>query len=258
MPAADRGFLVGVALSSGHSRRIYRDGRADRHAYEKGGIYVRNFADHYRADFSGPLDFFLLEISHGFFDNAVDRAPDTRLRSLNCVNSGTDKVMQHLAAAVLPMLERPGAACPLFVDQLGLTMATYLLQQYGGMAAASTTQRRSLSRRDEGRAKEMLSARLAGGTSVSEVAAACSLSRSHFTRAFQETTGMTPHQWLMNHRVELARGLMANTARPLAEIAADCGFFDQSHFTRVFTRATGMPPGSWRREMSTQTRRPPN
>ncbi|WPB59013.1 AraC family transcriptional regulator [Xylophilus sp. GOD-11R] len=249
-PATDRGYLVGIAMGNGHSRRIFHDGRTDSHAFEKGAVYIRSFADHYRADFDGPMDFLLLEISHEFFERSIDERVGTRVRSLECVTGLKDKVLYNLASAVAPMLERPGDASPLFIDQMGVTMATYLLEQYGGAIATAPRKGRALSRQHEERAKEMLRARLDGEISVADVAEACELSRSYFIRAFRDTTGLTPHQWLTRQRVDMARGLLAETRRPLADIASACGFSDQSHFTRVFTQAAGMPPGSWRRAVT--------
>lgn len=248
--ADDRGFLVGIALGNGNRRRIFHDGYASDHTFEKHAIYIRNFSDAYRADMQGPLDFLLLEISHAFFERTIDGRVGTRVRSLECVTGMKDKIMSSLASAVLPMLEQPRHASPLFVDQMGVTMATYLLEQYGGALAMAPRKSRILSRVHEQRAKEMLRERLDGTTSIGDVADACAMSRSYFIRAFRETTGLTPHRWLMNERVELARGLLTDTRRPLADIATDCGFADQSHFTRVFTQAVGLPPGSWRREVS--------
>jgi AraC-like DNA-binding protein len=92
----------------------------------------------------------------------------------------------------------------------------------------------------------MLMASIAKQVSLSELAAACRLSRSHFARAFKATTGLAPHQWLMTERVKLARLLLASTARTIAEIADECGFADQSHFSRVFARFLGCTPGRWR------------
>lgn len=249
-PAADRGFLVGVALGHGHRRRIFHEHHATDHAFERNAIYIRNFSDSYRAELSGPLDFLLLEISHAFFEQTADGQPCTRVRSLECVTGVTDPVLAHLSAALLPMLERPAEASPLFVDQMGVTMATYLLEQYGGAVAASPRRPRVLSRAQESRAKEMLRARMDGEVSVTDIASACGLSRSYFIVAFRETTGVTPHRWQLNQRVEMARGLLADPLRSLAEIATTCGFADQSHFSRVFTQATGQPPGGWRRAMA--------
>jgi AraC family transcriptional regulator len=57
---------------------------------------------------------------------------------------------------------------------------------------------------------------------------------------------------MMRRRTEMARWLLIHTDKPLADIAFDCGFFDQSHFTNVFRRRTGASPGAFRREQGTR------
>ncbi|MDB5879383.1 MAG: AraC family transcriptional regulator [Variovorax sp.] len=248
-PPTDRGFLVGVSMQPGHRRRILHEHHASSHDFDAQSVYVRNFADHYRADLKGPFDFVLMEISRGFFEQAVDEGAGPAARTLECVTGLKDPVLCALAAAMAPALEHPESASALFVDQMGLVIGTHLIQTYGGGAAAATKKRRGLSRLHEARAKEILRSRLDGNVSIADVADACNLSRSHFIRAFRESTGQTPHQWMLKHRVELALGHMLGSQMPLAEIAHACGFADQSHFTRVFTQAMGAPPGNWRRQV---------
>jgi AraC family transcriptional regulator len=73
------------------------------------------------------------------------------------------------------------------------------------------------------------------------------LSRSHFCRAFKISTGLAPHQWLLQARVAKAKQLLLQKDMPLAQIALDVGFADQAHFTRTFGRAAGQSPGAWQR-----------
>src|SRR5262249_49577086 len=94
---------------------------------------------------------------------------------------------------------------------------------------------------------EMLAANLANDISLARIAEACRLSTSHFTRAFHETMGMPPHQWLLKRRVETAMSILRESALSLHEVALSCGFADQSHFTRTFSRWTGQGQGTWRR-----------
>jgi AraC-like DNA-binding protein len=95
----------------------------------------------------------------------------------------------------------------------------------------------------------MIEARLDGDISPAELAQECGLSVSHFARAFRRSTGMAPHQWLLQRRVAKAKQAMRETDAPLVEIAVSCGFADQSHFTRVFSKAAGISPGCWRRQV---------
>lgn len=78
------------------------------------------------------------------------------------------------------------------------------------------------------------------------LAAEAALSRFHLIRAFRRLTGLTPHAYVVQRRVQRARRLILQGA-PLADTAAACGFADQSHMTRQFTRACGLTPGAFAR-----------
>ncbi|WPP01578.1 AraC family transcriptional regulator [Pseudomonas sp. HR96] len=104
-------------------------------------------------------------------------------------------------------------------------------------------------------AKRTMIEHMASGMPIAAVAAQCALSRSHFSRAFKKTTGLSPRDWLQQARIERARHLLAASSVPIAEVSLECGFADQSHFTRVFTRATGATPFNWRRAAAAVARR---
>jgi AraC family transcriptional regulator len=70
---------------------------------------------------------------------------------------------------------------------------------------------------------------------------------THFARAFRQSIGASPHQWLLARRIDKAMSLLAGSDLTLAQIALACGFSDQSHLTRVFKVAVGTSPGRWRR-----------
>ena len=97
------------------------------------------------------------------------------------------------------------------------------------------------------RAIDYMRSRIASDITLRDVAQHCGLSRAYFAMAFRISTGVTPHQWLLEHRVEVAHAMMRDATLRIREIAIACGFADQSHLTRVFTRIVGASPGQWRR-----------
>jgi AraC-like DNA-binding protein len=108
-------------------------------------------------------------------------------------------------------------------------------------------QRVALSPWQERLAKQTMLAQMPGGLSIAKVASECSLSRSHFSRAFKKATGLAPRDWFLRARLDKAKTLLAESPDPISQISLECGFADQSHFTRVFTRSTGATPFTWRR-----------
>ena len=82
---------------------------------------------------------------------------------------------------------------------------------------------------------------------IRELASLLSLSASHFCRAFKCTFGVSPRDYVLRRRIEVAQGLMLSTSEPLSSIAVRCGMCDQPHFTRSFHRIVGETPYMWRR-----------
>lgn len=100
------------------------------------------------------------------------------------------------------------------------------------------------------RAEVSMTENLSGQVPLSQLAEQCGVSVRHFARAFRQSTGLPPHQWLLNRRVERAKELLPNSRLSLSTVALACGFGSQSHFTRVFSQAVCMSPGLWRRLQS--------
>jgi AraC family transcriptional regulator len=93
---------------------------------------------------------------------------------------------------------------------------------------------------------------LAEDVSITRLADISGLSPSYFRQAFKATTGLAPHQWLIQARCARAKQLLLEGRLALAEIALEVGFCDQAHFTRSFVRIVGASPGAWRRERGSQ------
>lgn len=96
------------------------------------------------------------------------------------------------------------------------------------------------------RAIEFIHDNYASDVALGEMAAAAYLSEYHFARLFKQVTGVTPHVYLANVRLERARSLLTETSLPIVEVAAMVGYQSQSHFTRLFKSVTGVTPGAYR------------
>jgi AraC-like DNA-binding protein len=92
--------------------------------------------------------------------------------------------------------------------------------------------------------KEQLSGDLAAPLRLADLADAVGLSQFHAARLFTRATGLPPHAW--RTQVRLQRSLAPLRAgASVADVAVEHGFTDQSHFTRHFRRMFGVPPGRW-------------
>jgi len=158
-----------------------------------------------------------------------------------------DPVLARLGAFLLPLLREPPGVSSLCADELMLLVQAHLAQSYGSVRTVRQGMRGGLAPGEERRAKELMSASLDRPLSLAELASACSLSVSHFTRAFRQSTGMPPHRWLVERRIEAAKAMLLAGELPTAQIAQACGFAEQSSFTKTFARVEGVTPAAWRR-----------
>jgi AraC-like DNA-binding protein len=161
-----------------------------------------------------------------------------------------DLVIAQLTKTILPLATSRNWSSLLAIDQFSLMFGAHLLQTYGGLARLPEVVTRGLAPWQARRAAEVLRSRLDGGVGLGALARECGMSVSHFTRSFRATFGVSAHRWLVQRRIELAKDLMRTTARPLVDIALQCGFSDQAAFSRTFGQAVGMSPGQWRRDQT--------
>jgi AraC family transcriptional regulator len=98
------------------------------------------------------------------------------------------------------------------------------------------------------RVREYIDAHIGDRILISDLSSIVQRSESHFVRAFKQSFGLTPHNYLVKCRVALASHLMRVSADSLSSIAVICGFTDQAHLCRLFRQCTGQSPAAWRRE----------
>jgi AraC family transcriptional regulator len=198
-----------------------------------------------------PVHSLLMYLPCAAFHALADQANVPRISELHYTPGEpvNDGVLRHIGLSLLPGLLTPERVNQLFMDHVTLAMAAHCAQTYGGMEPVSRPIKGGLAPRQEKRSKEMLAGDLRGETPLQEIADACGLSISHFSRAFRKSTGLPPHAWLLQIRIESAKAMLRAGDTPLCLIATVCGFADQSHFSNAFTRRVGLSPGAWRKTL---------
>jgi AraC family transcriptional regulator len=87
---------------------------------------------------------------------------------------------------------------------------------------------------------------LGEAVSLADLARAAGLSRMYFAARFRAATGLRPHDYVLQRRIERAKEMLARTEETLVNIALDVGFQTQAHFTTVFKKFAGSTPARWR------------
>ena len=216
--------------------------------YETNAMRIVNLTGEFSARITHPHEALNFHIPRAALNELADDAGRRRLAHLACTPGIVDPVLVHLAAVLLPAFDLPEQANPLFVDYITLAVCTYLADKYGDGAPSPVISKGGLTMAQLRRAKELLAANSGGQILLADIARECGLSRQYFTKAFKASTGLAPHRWLQQHRIDHAKQLLNETSLPIVDIAIRCGFADQSHLTRVFTGLVGLSPAAWRRQ----------
>jgi AraC-like DNA-binding protein len=195
----------------------------------------------------GPFDYLHFYISRDrleriALDNAI--ALSFQLKEVFFVE---DLVIAQITKNILTPVMQGKPLEKLELDQTAAVLGAHLLQTHCEIPKSAVSSTHGLQSWQKLRTEEMLRAHLAGNISIEELAAACSLSTSHFGRCFRLSFGISVHQRLIQLRIELAKNLLLQTNHTLSEIALQVGFCDQAAFSRAFTRNEHITPSRWRR-----------
>jgi AraC-like DNA-binding protein len=94
--------------------------------------------------------------------------------------------------------------------------------------------------------REYIDRHYARPLTIERLAALAGLSSFHFIRAFRAATGLTPHQYLRNRRIDRAKELLVTTPMPVTEVCDAVGFQSLGSFSSLFRRLTGETPAGYR------------
>lgn len=135
-----------------------------------------------------------------------------------------------------------------YAETLGLLLLWELRHAVDPKHSHLNPVRGGLTARQLKRVREFIDAQIPIEITISDLAALAGLSHYHFIRAFKDTVGFTPYQYVQSERIRRARALLSNPDLSLGDVALAVGFSDASHLNRVFRKFVGVTPTAFRRE----------
>ena len=136
-------------------------------------------------------------------------------------------------------------------EALGLMPGHELVRLNGTLAPPPlTVTRGGLSGWQRKKVADFIEEHLAEEVRLSALAGLVDLSPYHFARAFKQSFGVPPHRYHVGRRIERAKTLLAEQARPVTEIALILGFAETSSFSATFRKTTGTSPTAFRRSLA--------
>ena len=245
LPGGTREHLIFVSLAQGHCVRESGGDVAEKDL-AAGLVSVLPSETPVRWSWDTRLSFAVMALEPEYLDKVARETFDldpAGVRLLT-IEGQRDPLITGIAGNLMREAMNVDAGSHVFAESLAGVLAVHLLRNYSERPQPIESGRISTQPRAVKQAVDFIHDNYAMDVSLSDIAAAAHLSPFHLSRIFKKATGVAPHQYLLQVRVNSARSLLTAGAgeRSLAEVAAAVGFADQSHLTRHFKRMLGVTP----------------
>lgn len=156
--------------------------------------------------------------------------------------------LEAIATLLFAELQQNASNGALYLDSLANVLAVQLLHHYGTSQAQLPIYEGGLPPYQLRQVLDYIDAGLAAEIKLADLSGVLGISPFHFARLFKQSMGISPHQYLIQQRVDRAKQLLKRSDRPIVEIALECGFNSHSHLSKQFRQVTGMTPKVFRRQ----------
>jgi AraC family transcriptional regulator len=160
----------------------------------------------------------------------------------------------HISALLVEMaadLEDGSPAGAIYAQSLANALGVYLLKRYAVRRFTPVGYKGGLPGYRLKRVLDYIAASLEENISLAQLSAIAGMSPHYFSELFKQSTGRTPHSYVLLQRIERAKERLCDPKRSIIDAGLDAGFENPSHFARVFRRLVGTSPSRFRAELQT-------
>lgn len=185
-------------------------------------------------------------VSQAFQDTGVSENINFRTR-----RGETDAVIADFTHRFKTELASGSYCGTLYGESLAVAFALHLIEYHSNPPLKLRKTSGRLSSQQLKQIIEYVHEHLSEEVSLVSLAEQMNLSAFHFARLFKNSLGLSPHQYLLQNRVERAKKLIVIADKPdLTDIGLQVGFYDQAHFTKAFKRLVGISPKGFFKQLA--------
>ena len=236
------GLLIFPKIEAPIQARRTLDGRIHHEQVVEGDIVITPAQVAHRSCWNAEHDFIVIAIASDVFARAVDESAGPSNIELLPHFATSDGLVLQIGLALKGVLENNPQGSRLYAETMANALAVHLLQHYSARQPILRDYNGGLSRHQLRQVIDYINGHLDRDLGLAELAKIVQMSPHYFTRLFKQSTGLTPHQYVIRHRVERARALLLNGELTIAEVAYTVGFANQSHLNRHLKRLLGVTP----------------
>jgi AraC family transcriptional regulator len=233
-----------IAINLGQSFQMERkiDGKWETKQVFPGALGLCPFNLSHQLRWHGEMNFLSLNLDREFLVRSALELFNTEQVELLCPMGFQDPLIQQIGLALKAEAQSDGGGSRLYAETMANALAVHLLRHYSTQGERKLDGTWAMCPHKLRWVKNYINDYLERQFSIDELAGIAQLSPYHFSRAFKQSVGISPHQYVIQQRVERAKKLLLQGNMSLSEIAIACGFSHQSHLTRHFKRLTGVTP----------------
>jgi AraC family transcriptional regulator len=156
---------------------------------------------------------------------------------------------QHISMVIREMQADLADGCPagrLYGESLANALAVYLQHRYAVWRCAPVVYKGGMSRYRLKWVLDYIVDNLEADLSLSQLSAIAGMSPHYFSELFKQSTGLSPHRYVLRQKIERAKEHLCNPRLTLIEAGFEVGFENPSHFARVFRKVVGVSPSHFR------------
>jgi AraC family transcriptional regulator len=246
---APHAYQVGIHLSPSSILEWWIAGERRRHQrVTPGDVHLTSAGVPRWYRLQEPSEILMLALAPSFMQHAAHEFSGAAPLELRNQRAIRDAPILYLGLALQAELE---AGCPagrLYGEGLATALAVHLLQHYVVRPPQLRSYRGGMPRARLRRVLEYMQAHLDQELSLAALAAVARMSPYYFSRLFKQSTGLSPHQYILQQRIAWATRLLVEPQLSVAAIAYRVGFASQAHFTAIFRRWVGTTPRQYRHQ----------
>jgi AraC family transcriptional regulator len=218
------------------------DGTSRQQAIAPGDVIIIPANMAHGGSWNSELEMIAIGLHPSLFDQTIDDATNPHPTELALQLATPDPLVHQIGLSLRTALQEDPIGSRLYAEAAAAMLAVHLLKHYGERKLEFKDYPDKLSQYKLNQVIDHIYAHLDQELGLAELAAVAHLSPHYFSRLFKQSTGMTPHQFLIHCRVERAQFLLLNGKDSIAEIAQQVGFANQAHLTLHMKRVLDVTP----------------
>lgn len=190
----------------------------------------------------GNSHLFLMTLEPTILERVIQDTTDQNSTELYHYLGTSDAIVQQFGQLIQAESNTKGLGGQIYVESLAQALVVHLLRNYGTLKHFSNYLRGGLPQYKLQQVVDYIHHHLDQDLTLADLAQVAQISPTYFAGLFKESTGISPHQFVIQRRIERAQQLLRQGKLTISEIALQVGFAHQSHLNYHFKRLVGVTP----------------